>query len=85
MKPSTATSTKTRHESLAFITCLDTWKRLEIGLKPRMALTAWSCPSRCRKILDLNTWFSKLKFTKLRLLAVAFLSENEKNFCYSSV
>ena len=78
IKPSTATLTKARHESLAVITCLDTWSRLDIGLKPRMTCTAQSCPSRCRKISDLKTLFSKSKFTKPRLLVVTFLSKERK-------
>ena len=78
MNPSTAMSTNVRREPLALITCLETWKQVEINLKPRMTCTARSWSSRCRKISDLKTWFNKLKFTKLRLLVVAFLSENKK-------
>ena len=36
MNPSTAMSTNVRSEPLALITCLETWKQVEINLKPRM-------------------------------------------------
>ena len=78
MNPSTAMSTNMRREPLALITCLETWKQVDISLKPRMMCTARSWSPRCRKISDLKTLFNKLKFTKLHLLAVAFLSENKK-------
>ena len=36
MKPSMATSTRARRESRALITCLDIWKQLDMGVKPRI-------------------------------------------------
>ena len=36
MNPLTTMSTNTRRGSLALITFLETWKWVEIGLKPRM-------------------------------------------------
>lgn len=74
MNPSTATSTNARCESLALITFLETWKQVDISLKTRITFTTRSLPSRCRRISNLRTRFNKLKFTKPRLLAVAFLS-----------
>ena len=34
MKPSMTMSTRVRRESQALITCLDVWKRFDIGVKP---------------------------------------------------
>ena len=72
MNPSTATSTSAKRGSLALIMFFKTWKRVELGLKPKMKCTTWSWPSRLKKNSDLRTWFNKSKFTKLCLLAVAF-------------
>ena len=75
MNPSMTTSTSANHGSLALIMFFETWKRVEMGLKPKMTCTARSWPSRFKKISDLRTWYNKSKFTKLCLLAVAFLNK----------
>lgn len=78
IKPLMATSTRARWESQALITCLDVWKWLDMGVKPRTMWIARSWLSRCRKILDHKTLFNKSKFTKLRLLVVDLFFEKKK-------
>jgi len=41
--PRTATSIYANLRSFTLITCLGHWKRLEIGLNPRITWTSWSC------------------------------------------
>ena len=48
-----------------------------MGLKPRMMCAAQSWSSRWRNVLDFRIRLSSSKFTKLRLLAMAFLFEEK--------
>ena len=50
---------------------------MEMGLKPRMTCVAQNWPLRWRNISDLKIRLSSSKFTKLRLLVMAFLFEEK--------